>query len=112
MSYTQPKPPAGSLWAVPPSHRNAPETSRAAAERVAPSAATLRAKVLAYIVECGENGATDDECQVSLAMPAHTQTARRWELAKAGQVVRTERRRPTRSGAGAVVWQAVDRGAE
>lgn len=51
MTYIKPKPPADSLWAAPPSHRNAPETSRQAADRIAPTAATLRAKVLANLIE-------------------------------------------------------------
>lgn len=107
MTYIKP-PPADSLWAAPPSHRNAPETSRQAADRIAPTAATLRAKVLDAIL-AAPDGMTDEEQQNALGMNGSTQRPRRGELVAAQLVADSGRRRKTRSGAMAVVWTATER---
>lgn len=89
---------------VPPTHRNAPPTSRIAARRIAGRAASLRGEVLALLVERGDHGATDEETQLALGLASNTQIPRRWELVKLGLVVASGRRRPTRSGCPATVW--------
>ena len=89
----------------PPSQRHSP-TSRAAAEAIAPTAGTLRAAVLTYLRQRGDEGATDSECQESLGMNPSTQRPRRIELVEAGLVVDSGRVRKTPSGRKAVVWVA------
>lgn len=90
----------------PPSRKGAPSTSAEAARAVAPCAATLRARVLSYIESTSTHGATDEECQIALGIHSNTECPRRWELAKMGLVVASGRKRPTRSGCGAIVWVA------
>ena len=83
-------------------------TSRAAAEEIADRTATLRAKVLAHVRACGEAGATDEEMQAALPMPANTQRPRRRELQLAGLIKDSGRMRRTASGRRAVVWVAME----
>lgn len=83
------------------------ETSREAAEAIEPDLAGLRGRVLAFIRQCGDKGATDDEQQVALAMNPSTQRPRRIELWRKDLVRRTQETRPTRSGRKASVWIAV-----
>lgn len=79
------------------------ETSRAAAQDIQPTASTLRAKVLEFIADRGELGATDEEVQLALDMNPSTQRPRRVELAERG-LIEKRGQRPTRSGRQAVVW--------
>lgn len=88
----------------PPYQRHSP-TSADAAEQIAESAGTLRAKVLRYITGCAE-GATDEEMQISLSMNPSTQRPRRGELQARGLIVDSGRVRRTKSGRNAVVWEA------
>lgn len=81
-------------------------TSRAAAERIAPLAHTKRGQVLDYLAGCGEHGATDEEMQGAIPMPANTQRPRRIELVEMGFIKPTKHTRPTRSGDFATVWVA------
>lgn len=80
------------------------ETSRRAAERIAPIAHTKRGMVLAYIAACGAEGATDEEMQMRIPMAANTQRPRRVELLKAGFIKASDKTRPTLAGDGATVW--------
>lgn len=81
------------------------ETSVAAAEEIAASAATLRGLVLSYIQIRGEEGATDEEIAAALDMNPSTARPRRVELERAG-LIKKSGRRPTRSGRMATVWSA------
>lgn len=83
------------------------DTSFDAAVEIAPHTSTLRRKVLAFIRERGAEGATDEEVQEALGMAANTQRPRRVELVLMDQVVDTGRRRKTRSGRSAIVWEAL-----
>jgi hypothetical protein len=78
------------------------ETSVAAAERIAPNAATLRAKVLAAL---REKPMSDDEIQQELGMNGSTERPRRVELVRAGLVEDSGQRRKTASNREAVVWK-------
>jgi len=81
----------------------------AAAERIEPTAGTLRAVVLEYVRNCGEIGATDEEMQIALEMNPSTQRPRRQELEKMGFIRRMDRfTRPTRSGRSAVIFIAME----
>lgn len=90
---------------APPAQRHSP-TSVAAAERIEPDAATLRAAVLAFIRGRGDHGATDEEVQDGLVMNPSTERPRRRELQQAGMVRDSGRTRLTRSNRKAVVWMA------
>lgn len=81
-------------------------TSRDAASHIKPGAATLRMKVLGYIVARGEDGATDAEIQDVLGIEGSTQRPRRVELVDAGLVKDSGATRATRKGRRAAVWIA------
>jgi hypothetical protein len=89
-----------------PFQRHSP-TSQAAAESMG-NPATLRRKV--YELLAGAHmgwGRTDEEIQDALGMPANTERPRRRELERAGLVRDSGRKRPTRSGRSAVVWEVI-----
>ena len=82
------------------------ETSLQAAEQIEPSAATLRAKVLACL-KAHPEGLTDEQLQELTGMEGNTERPRRRELELAGKIRKGEARRRTSSGRMAVVWVAV-----
>lgn len=79
------------------------DTSAEAAAR-AHTAQRDRQRVLAYMLDCKDEGATDDEIEIALGLLHQTASARRRELELKGIVERTGRRRPTRSGRSAGVY--------
>jgi hypothetical protein len=85
----------------PPSQRHS-DTSRAAAAGIKHRIGPLHLKVIAFL--SGRAGATDEEMQLEIPMPANTQRPRRRELELMGRVVDSGRRRLTRSGCEAVIW--------
>lgn len=89
---------------MPPYYRNAPETSREAAESMVNAAPRERAKVENAILNADLNGLADFEGQARLGMPPNCYTPRRGELVKAGAVIDSGKRRITPSGRRAVVW--------
>lgn len=89
-----------------PPHQPHSDTSRAAAEAIAPRAATLRRLVLEWLQSQGEQGGTDEEGRLALGLTVSTCVPRRVELMKAGLVRDSGRTRPTRSGRQATVWIA------
>jgi hypothetical protein len=91
---------------TPPVRKNAPDTSRIAAGRIAGYTGTLRDAVFGLLRERGEHGATDQEIQDALSLASDTEVPRRWELVKAGAVVASGRKRKTRSNCPATVWVA------
>ncbi len=87
-----------------------PETSHAAALRVLPVTGTQRAAVLDMLKAWSlfdSGGATDEEMQHSLEMPANSQRPRRQELVKLGWITDSGSTRKTESGAEAIVWRYV-----
>lgn len=92
-------------------HREPPsvpvDTSQDAAKRIKPSAASLRAKVLAYIVERGALGATEQEVEIALGLTGNTCRPRCWELARAGLIVKNGAKRLTKAGRWARVYVGV-----
>jgi hypothetical protein len=86
---------------------NGSATSAAAADSLGP--ATLNAmqrRVYEFIKWRGAAGATDEEIQIEIQMPASTQRPRRVELARKGLIVESGTRRTT-SGRMAGIWRAV-----
>lgn len=81
-------------------------TSVQAAEQIAPTASSLRMRLLQWLHSQGVVGATDEEMQLGCPMAPNTQRPRRTELVQLGLVVDTGTVRPTRSGRNATVWIA------
>lgn len=94
-----------------PSHGR--ETEVSAAWRAYPKAGATRWRVLLAIASAGDDGVTDQQLEDLLNLPRPTPGNRRNELVRGGWVRDSGTRRPTRSGADAVVWTltptAVDR---
>lgn len=84
------------------------QASCRAAEAAVPRSTTDRGRVLGFLRERGEYGATDEEMQIALAMNPSTQRPRRIELLKSGWIYATDASRRTRSGSPARVWRACD----
>ena len=82
------------------------DTSREAAERIEPTAGTLRRKVLDYMRVVRET--TDERMQDELRMNASTQRPRSVELVASGHLRDSGRTALTKSGRRAVLWQIVD----
>lgn len=87
---------------TPPFQRHSP-TSRAAAEQIKPRVGPLHRQILDMLARGGA-GATDEQMQCILNMPANTQRPRRRELQQAGLVVDSGITWATTSGRKAVVW--------
>lgn len=85
--------------------RDHPETSHYAAGRVLPKTGTQRGRVLEAIRRHG--GLTDEEIVALLDMNPSSVRPRRQELQKAGWIEDSGERRPTMSGAQAIVWKEV-----
>ena len=83
------------------------ETSKAAADSMKPIAGSIKHRVYEYILRRGSTGATDDEIEIGLQLTHQTASARRRNLELAGALVKTENKRPTRSGRSAFVYTAI-----
>jgi predicted transcriptional regulator len=82
------------------------DTSVEAAEEIDASAPQLRARVRFHIYQAQLNGHTCDEIEELLSMRHQTASARIRELELMGSIIKTERKRPTRSGRNARVYIA------
>jgi len=82
------------------------DTSREAAESMRDSAPSYEALVLNYIRETESYGATADECLHALGLTHQNGSARVSTLAKKQLIIRTNRKRMTRSGRRAYVYVA------
>lgn len=87
----------------PPAQRHSP-TSVAAAEKIKKAIGPLHKVILAHLKTCPE-GATDEEMQFTLRMPANTQRPRRRELQLSGLIVDSGKARQGKSGRLAVAWR-------
>lgn len=83
-----------------------PETSHDAAASMLGYAASHRAKILAYLRDCG--GATGDRIDEALDWKHATANRRLPELRRLGLVVMTEETDVTRSGRRARIWRLID----
>jgi hypothetical protein len=88
---------------VTPAHQRHSETSREAAETIAPSLNELqRLVLLAFQSEAA--GLTDEQGIDVTALPASTYRPRRVELLRAGLIRDSGTKRKVRSGCNATVW--------
>jgi hypothetical protein len=92
------------LYSGEPPHQAHSTTSAAAARSIAPRIGDLHRRIIAWL-RGHPQGATDEEMQDDLDMPANTQRPRRRELQLAGYVEDSGKTRLTRSGRNAVVWR-------
>ena len=79
-------------------------TSYGAARGIRGRSGALRARVFHYVLLRGEEGATLEEMELSLAIAGNTVRPRRVELEERGFIEDSGRRRPTCSGKSAIVW--------
>ena len=86
-----------------------PDTSREAAERIAPVASALAAQVMLFIADQGEQGATDQEVQQALGLSGDTERPRLWELKHCGFVRDSGTRRRSPSGRPVRVYVATEK---
>jgi hypothetical protein len=90
--------------------RDHPDTSKQAARLIAPKSGSDRERVLQTVLATwySEHGRTDEELQDILGMDPSTERPRRVELVEGGWLEDSGKRRPTRSGRQAIVWQVTD----
>lgn len=90
-----------------PGHKGRSETSREAAEAIAPRAPTLRGKIADLLVNVYPGGHTPDEAASALRLSPFAVRPRFTELSAAGLIKKTgERRRNPGSTLNATVWRA------
>ena len=82
------------------------DTSISAADRIRDLPKTKRDQValLAWLAECGEHGATDDEIKARFGWDGDYERPRRWTLGKKGLVIASGKTRKTEDGFPAIVW--------
>lgn len=92
-------------------HRDAHDTELEAAEAFPEIKGEQRLAVLRAFVAAGDAGLTDHECHLICGMRRpHIAGTRREELMAAGvPIVKTDQRRPTDTGARAIVWAWIAR---
>jgi hypothetical protein len=86
------------------------DTERGAARIVARHVLGMRLNVLVELVRRGNVGATDYELAVALGVLRTSAGKRRKELFELGMVQDTDERRPTDTGASAIVWRVNSKG--
>lgn len=82
-------------------------TSKEAALSVEPIIGAQLQRVLNYVRQKGDEGATDEEIALGLPMPQNSERPRRIQLVKAGLLKDSGRTRPFISERHGVVWVAV-----
>ncbi|MCK1671065.1 hypothetical protein [Bradyrhizobium sp. 150] len=93
-------------YPIEPGFVSGSDTSEAAAASMDRSAGTLRAMIWKRAFEAGQSGVTCDEIEVHFDMRHQTASARIRELDLSGDLIKTERKRQTRSGRLALVYIA------
>lgn len=97
------------LW-TPVARNSDPQTSHQAAEYAAVNAGTCRARALQALVAAGDRGLTDFELAAWTHLQQTSVGVRRKELVRMGLVESTGERRPSPSGALAMVWRVTAAG--
>jgi len=88
-----------------PAFRNT-DTSREAAESVAPKLGRLQRLVLEAIKSRGAHGLTADECAETLGLDRYSVQPRTSELRLKGKIADSGKRRRNATGKSAIVWVA------
>jgi len=84
------------------------DTSREAAEKIAPAITGLRKQVYDFIVDHKEFGATSDEIDRNTGINLLSVRPRLTELKQAGLICDSDRRRPNRGGRREIVFIATE----
>lgn len=84
-------------------HRRGSTTSRHAAELVKPFANRQLRRVLDFFIERGDDGGTDQECQLATGISGDSQRPRRQWLTQRGYLTNSKNMRLTTKGRSAVV---------
>lgn len=92
----------------PATHRNDPQTSRAAARSIAHITGDGQQAALDAIAAAWPDGLTDDELAARTGMDRYTIAPRRGEIARKGWVRNSGRRRSNQKGNPATVWILTD----
>ena len=85
---------------------NAPETSREAAEAIAPMARNHRAQVLAVLKDAYPESRSSDQIAYAIGLSPYSVRPRVSELQAAGKVERTDDRAKNDGGRSVVLWRA------
>jgi predicted transcriptional regulator len=101
MNYTAPHPYPRS---------NASDTSRAAADRIAPKVSSIRDNILLVVCGAKYHGTTQDELTQTTGILPQSASGRLNELARMGAIVDSGARRVSRYGAKQRVWVAAEYG--
>ncbi len=91
-------------------HRNAPDTEREAAEKIAPRVTGLRLKVLSALADKGEIGATGEVITNILGEWLYSVKPRITELARYGLVEDSGRRVMNSRKRNEIVWKITESG--
>jgi hypothetical protein len=91
-------------------HRNAPDTEREAAEKIAPRVTGLRLKVLSALADKGETGATGEVITNILGEWLYSVKPRITELSRYGLVEDSGRRVMNSRKRNEIVWQITESG--
>lgn len=86
------------------------DTEHQAGARAGNGSGTARLRVLEHLAGAGSWGRTDYEISVAVGMLRTSAGKRRKELAVQGFVAQTGERRPTDTGAPAIVWRITPKG--
>jgi predicted ArsR family transcriptional regulator len=107
MEYSTTAPSASDRYPNSPGYRaNAPETSREAAEAIAPMARNHRAQVLAVLKEAYPESRSSDQIAHAIGLSPYSVRPRVSELQAAGKVERTDDRAKNDGGRSVVLWRA------
>jgi len=90
----------------PPAQKHS-DTSRAAAESIRKRIGPLHQEILNFLKQ-RPRGATDEEMQTEIPMPANTQRPRRIELTQMERLADSGRRKLTGSKRHAVIWVLIE----
>lgn len=88
----------------PGSRCGSPETSKWAAESIAPLARSIRARVLAAVTRSGRRGLTGDEVAAECELTVHQVRSRLAELRAAKLIDDSKRRERLASGRRGAIW--------
>jgi DNA-directed RNA polymerase specialized sigma24 family protein len=86
--------------------RNAPETSREAAEAIAPMARNHRDQILAVFKEAYPESRSSEQIAAAIGISAYNVRPRVSELVAGGKVERTDDRVKNQGGRSVVLWRA------
>lgn len=107
MTYNTTAPSASERYPNRPGYRaNAPETSREAAEAIAPMARNHRDQILAVIKEAYPESRSSDQIASAIGLSPYSVRPRVSELQAAGKIERTDDRAKNEGGRSVVLWRA------